>query len=175
MSILPDILEPGLDIVFCGSAAGAVSARMGAYYAGPGNAFWPTLHRIGLTPERLEPERFAELPRWGLGLTDLCQTDSGADAALPPGADDPDALRAKIERFQPRCLAFVGKRPARVFLDRRIQTGLQPETIGKTAIWVLPSPSGAARRWWDEAPWRLLARRYGCAASSDRAAGATSG
>ncbi len=175
MSILPDILEPGLDIVFCGSAAGAVSARVGAYYAGPGNAFWPTLHRVGLTPERLEPHRFAELPRWGLGLTDLCQTASGADTDLPSGTDDPAALRAKVERFRPRCLAFVGKRPARVFLERPAETGPQPETVGETAIWVLPSPSGAARRWWDEAPWRALARRYGRAACSGRAAGATSG
>ena len=44
-AILPDVLEPGLRVVFCGTAAGKASARAGAYYAGPGNAFWPTLHR----------------------------------------------------------------------------------------------------------------------------------
>lgn len=37
--ILPDRLGPGLRVVFCGTAAGAVSARKGHYYAGPGNLF----------------------------------------------------------------------------------------------------------------------------------------
>lgn len=172
MSILPDILEPDLDIVFCGSAAGTASARAGAYYAGPGNAFWPTLYRVGLIPEPLEPRRFAELPHFGLGLTDLCKTAAGADGELPPDADDVAALREKIRRWRPRCVAFVGKRPARVFLGRPVETGPQPETVGPTALFVLPSPSGAARRWWDEAPWRELARRYGRAGS---AAGMASG
>ena len=37
MTILPDVLAPGLDIVFCGTAVGNVSAQRGVYYAGPGN------------------------------------------------------------------------------------------------------------------------------------------
>ncbi len=55
MPILPDVLAPGLDIVFCGTGAGAWSARVGAYYGKPGNKFWPTLHAVGLTPRRREP------------------------------------------------------------------------------------------------------------------------
>ncbi len=49
MSVLPDLLAPDLDIVFCGTAVGTASARRGAYYAGPGNAFWPTLFKVGLS------------------------------------------------------------------------------------------------------------------------------
>ena len=48
--VIPDLIRPGLRIVFCGTALGAASARAGAYYAGPGNKFWPTLHEVGLTP-----------------------------------------------------------------------------------------------------------------------------
>ena len=156
--VLPDVLAPGLRIVFCGSAAGRVSARVGAYYAGPGNRFWPTLAAVGLTPRRLEAAEFRIVTRYGLGLTDLCKTASGADGALPHAADDPIALRAKIARYRPRILAFVGKRPAAVFLGRAVDYGTQPEAIGPTAIHVLPSPSGAARRYWDERWWRALAR-----------------
>ena len=156
--ILPDVLRPGLTVVFCGSAAGHVSARRGAYYAGPGNLFWPTLATVGLTPRRLAPEEFPALPSFGLGLTDLCKRASGGDGDLPSDADDPDALRAKILRFRPRILAFVGKRPARVVLGRTPKYGLQPERIGETTLYVLPSPSGAARRYWDEKWWRELAR-----------------
>jgi TDG/mug DNA glycosylase family protein len=171
VSILPDVLAPNLDVVFCGSAAGAVSARVGAYYAGPGNRFWPTLAQVGLTPVELPAERFRELPRYGLGLTDLCQGARGADADLPPGGDDPAALDAKIRRFAPRVLAFVGKRPAKAFLGvRQVVTGWQAESpLPATELFVLPSPSGAARGSWDIAPWRALAAYVGRAAATPEA------
>ena len=157
--ILPDVLRPGLRLVFCGSAAGRASAAAGAYYAGPGNRFWPMLAKTGLTPRLLEPREFRSLPDYGLGLTDLCQSASGADRDLPAGTDDPEALRRKIQRDQPAVLAFVGKRPAKVFLGRaQVETGMQPETIGPTQLFVLPSPSGAARGHWDEALWFDLAK-----------------
>ena len=157
MEILPDVLCPGLDVVFCGSGAGAASARVGAYYAGPGNRFWPTLHRIGLTPRLLAPAEFRDGPQYGFGLTDLCKTAAGSDQALPAAADDPEGLRRKIEAVAPRALAFVGKRAARVTLGRSVEYGLLEETIGAAAVFVLPSPSGAARRYWDEDPWFALA------------------
>ena len=156
--VLPDVLGPGLGIVFCGSAAGAASARAGAYYAGPGNRFWPTLCRVGLTPRLLAPAEFRTVLEYGIGLTDLCKTESGADAGLSREADDSAALAAKIARYRPAVLAFNGKRAARVFLDAAgIDYGEQTRRIGGTAIHVLPSTSGAARRWWDEAFWRRVA------------------
>ena len=65
--ILPDVLGPGLRIVFCGYAPGTASARAGAYYAGPGNRFWTTLHQVDLTPVLLRPAEFARLPEFGIG------------------------------------------------------------------------------------------------------------
>lgn len=161
MTILPDVLTPDLAVVFCGSAPGRVSARRGAYYAGPGNRFWATLHAVGLTPRQLAPQEFRELPRYGLGLTDLCQHASGADAELPRDADDAAALAAKIGRSRPDWLAFVGRRPAKVFLGlTRVVPGPQATSpFSRTRIVVLPSPSGAARAHWDIAPWAELADR----------------
>src|SRR3546814_14513308 len=83
--VLPDVLAPGLRLVFCGSAAGRKSAELGAYYAGPGNKFWPTLYEIGLTPRHFRPQEFRELRTPGIGLTDLAKSASGADADLPKG------------------------------------------------------------------------------------------
>ena len=77
--VLPDVLAPGLRVVFCGTAAGAVAARVGAPYAGPGNRFWWVLHEIGLTPRELRPQEFRELPRYGIGLTDVAKHASGSD------------------------------------------------------------------------------------------------
>ena len=156
--VLPDLPGSGLAVVFCGSAAGAASARARAYYAGPGNRFWPTLHRVGLTPRLLAPAEFRIVLRYGIGLTDLCKTESGSDAGLSGRGDDTAALTAKIARHRPAVLAFNGKRAAQVFLDTKgLAYGEQARRIGETAIHVLPSTSGAARRWWDEAFWRRVA------------------
>ena len=48
--LVPDLLAPGLDLVFCGTAPSPASFKARAYYANPGNAFWPTLNAVGLTP-----------------------------------------------------------------------------------------------------------------------------
>jgi TDG/mug DNA glycosylase family protein len=158
--ILPDVLEPGLRLVLCGSAAGAVSAARGLPYAGPGNRFWRILHESGLTPEELTPERFRELAEHGIGLTDLCKIASGSDASLPAEADDVEGLRAKVERCAPTVLCFVGKRAAGVALGRRVEYGRQPERFGGAETWVVESTSGLAVRWWDGGRhWHALARR----------------
>jgi hypothetical protein len=82
VTVLPDILEPGLRIVFCGTAAGARSAELGQPYAGPGNKFWRVLEEVCLTPTRLTPAEFRDLPRYGIGLTDLAKFASGSDSVL---------------------------------------------------------------------------------------------
>jgi mismatch-specific thymine-DNA glycosylase len=158
--VLDDILAPGLRVLLCGSAAGAVSAAKGMPYAGPGNRFWRVLADVGLTSELLDPPRARELLRHGIGLTDLTKTASGSDASLPPEADDVDRLRATVHGCAPGVLAVVGKRAASVALGRAITTtGRQPERFAGTETWVVPSTSGLAVRWWDETPWRALAAR----------------
>ena len=82
MSVLPDVLKPGLRVVFCGTAVGSKSARAGAYYAGRGNQFWSVLYRVGLTPRQLEPQEFRLLLQYGIGLTDLAKRRSGSDGVL---------------------------------------------------------------------------------------------
>jgi|SRR5665811_209546 len=156
--VLPDVLRPGLRVVFCGTAVGTASARAGAYYAGPGNVFWTTLHSIGLTPVRLSPVEFEQLLAFGIGLTDICKVLHGSDHEVGTGGFDVAGLEARIAAVEPANLAFNGKNAARGALDRRVDYGLQPERIGSAAVWVLPSTSGRARRYWDAGPWRELAR-----------------
>lgn len=155
--ILPDVLQHHLALVFCGTAAGRRSAAEQAYYAHPGNLFWRALFEAGLTPRRMAPVEFPQLSELGIGLTDLGKHHSGNDDQLPPDAFDAMSLHRKIERYQPRLLAFTSKNAARAALGRGVDYGLQQERIGRTQLFVLPSPSGQARGHWDLGPWRELA------------------
>ena len=159
--VLPDLLRPGLALVFCGTAAGERSAREGAYYAHPGNLFWRALHEADITPRRFAPTEYPQLLDLGIGLTDLAKRHSGNDADLPRDAFDVPALLAKIERFQPHLLAFTSKAAARAALGRPISAcGLQPEQFGTSQVYALPSPSGQARGHWDIEAWQELGRRF---------------
>jgi len=158
MPVLPDLLDAGVATIFCGSAVGAASARRGLPYAGPGNKFWPMLHETGLTARLFAPDDYRDLLGLKIGLTDINKTQSGADTDLSRDADDVDAVIAKIETYQPKLLAFTAKRPAQVFMKsvfgrRGVNYGLQPEIIGSAAIFVLPSSSGLAIRWWEPKWW----------------------
>ena len=156
--LVPDLLAPGLDLVFCGTAPSPASFKARAYYANPGNAFWPTLSAVGLTPERFSPDRYPELLTLGLGLTDLNKTEYGSDHELSAQAMDARALRAKLRHYRPAALAFTSKHAASWGL------GIKPPSYGRHAdlleaavVFVLASPSGRARSFWTLEPWRELA------------------
>jgi TDG/mug DNA glycosylase family protein len=158
--VLRDLLRHGLKAVFCGTQAGSQSARRGAYYAGRGNRFWPTLHDVGLTPVRLAPEQYAELLDYQIGLTDVAKKTSGADSLLRRTHVDVTFF-AKIERYAPRMLAFNGKRAASLALKvpgPALVYGRQGTMIGNTEVFVLPSTSGAASGFWDARHWQDFAR-----------------
>lgn len=156
--ILPDVLQPGLRLVFCGTAAGRRSAADGAYYAHPGNFFWRTLYAVGLTPRLYAPAEFMQLPALGIGLTDLAKRHSGNDDQLPADAFDVTALHDKMARFTPRVIAFTSKNAAQAALGHAVHYGLQEQPLASSDVFVLPSPSGQARRFWDAGVWTDLAR-----------------
>jgi TDG/mug DNA glycosylase family protein len=156
--LVPDLLAPGLDLVFCGTAPSPASFKARAYYANPGNAFWPTLHAVGLTPERLAPQRYPELLALGIGLTDLNKTEYGSDHELSAHAMDAASLHAKLRRFQPAAVAFTSKNAASLALGIKAPAyGRQAEPIEGAVAFVLASPSGRARSFWTIEPWREAA------------------
>ncbi|MBT9288577.1 mismatch-specific DNA-glycosylase [Prosthecodimorpha staleyi] len=161
MAVLADVLRPGLKVVFCGTRPGTRSAAAGAYYAGPGNRFWPMLAGLGLVPPDFDPLRFETVWRYGIGLTDLCKTTAGPDASIRAGDFDVAGLVEAIGEAAPARLAFNGKRAAAAALDcpsERLIYGRQTGRIAGAVVHVLPSTSGAARAAWSPAPWAALAR-----------------
>jgi TDG/mug DNA glycosylase family protein len=159
--VLPEMLKPGLKLVFCGTAAGRQSALRKAYYAHGQNKFWRVLHEVGLTPRRFEPGEYPALFDLGIGLTDIAKFAYGMDHQLPRHSLGPRAARAlrrRIEAIAPAHLAFTSLNAGRTVLGKSAKPGKQDEGWGDTALWVLPSPSPLADNHWDIAPWRALAK-----------------
>ena len=158
---LPDVLRDNLDVIFVGTAAGRRSAELGIYYAHPGNYFWRTLWQLGLTPRRFAPRDFAKLRDVGIGFTDLSKAACGMDRDIAPGYFDIAAFDAKMQQWQPRAIAFTSKKAASLWMRRRtdrIAYGRQKRRSSDVwEVFVLPSPSAAARRYWTIDPWRDLA------------------
>ena len=159
--VLPERLKPGLDLVFCGTAAGRQSALTGTYYAHPQNKFWRTLHDVGLTPRLFSPGEYELLWAHGIGLTDIAKFASGMDHQLPRhalGKAAATALQDRISAIAPRHLAFTSLKAGRAVMGPKAVAGEQPERLGETRVWLLPSPSPLAANHWDIAPWRALAQ-----------------
>jgi TDG/mug DNA glycosylase family protein len=140
-----DVMAPCLDVLFCGINPGLWSAATGYHFARPGNRFWPALHGSGFTPRLLRPDEQAELPAYGLGITNLAGRATARADELTR-----DELRAgrrtlerKVRRHRIGWLAVVGVTAYRIaFGERGAVVGEQPLLLGQTRVWVLPNPSG---------------------------------
>jgi TDG/mug DNA glycosylase family protein len=142
---VPDILTPGLKVVFCGINPGLYSAAIGHHFGRPGNRFWPAIYLAGFTPRQLSPYEEQELLGYSCGITNFVRRASANAAELSQdelrlGGQD---LRQRIEQFQPCCLAVLGVTAYRTAFNRpKAEIGRQEEKIGITILWVLPNPSG---------------------------------
>jgi double-stranded uracil-DNA glycosylase len=169
--ILPDVLAPNLKLVICGSAVGAESARAGSYYAGRNNMFWQILHATGLTDRLLHTSEYSELLHYGIGLTDAAKKASGVDANIPKEDYDAASLVQKMLFYQPRIICFNGKKAAAALCTWQRQRNCRTEEFGYgiyphpimengPTIFVAPSTSAAAKRYWLPDYWYNLAALF---------------
>jgi TDG/mug DNA glycosylase family protein len=145
---LPDIIEPGLTVLFCGINPGMRAVATGRHFDGRGNRFWRVLHRAGFTPEEFRPENDRQLLQHGFGLTTAvsratARADELSRAEIQAAAAQ---LTLKVQHYAPRFIAFLGKMAlAEMSGKRDIQWGLQSSRFGGAHAWVLPNPSGLNR------------------------------
>jgi TDG/mug DNA glycosylase family protein len=142
---IPDVIAPGLDVLFVGINPSLWSGAVGLHFARPGNRFWRALHEAGFTERLLSPHEGRELLQSRIGVTNLVNRATASAAEL----DDADYRRgarrieAKARRYRPKVVAFVGMGAYRAAFGRpRARGGRQRERLGDAAIWVLPNPSG---------------------------------
>ena len=142
---LPDVIAPGLRILFCGINPGLYTAAVGHHFARPGNRFWKALHAGGFTPRVLQPSEEQLLIEYGCGITNVADRPSTAADELSRAelVEGGRRLAEKVERFGPRWLAVLGLGAYRTaFGHPKAVVGPQAETIGGARVWVLPNPSG---------------------------------
>lgn len=142
---LPDLIAKDLDILFVGINPGLKSARLGHYYAGPGNLFWRCLHQSGLTPRLLAWAEDREVLQYGIGITDcVARPSRGAgDVRSDEFTSAAPLLRAKIALYRPRIVCFNGMMGYRATIDPAASLGLQPEPLEGATVFVVPSTSAA--------------------------------
>src|SRR5437868_1802607 len=107
---VPDLIAPGLAVLFCGINPGLYTAAIGHHFGRPGNRFWPALHAGGFTPRLFDPSEEHELLPLGYGITNVvaratAAADELTEAEMIAGGK---ALRAKVREFAPRYLAVLG-------------------------------------------------------------------
>ncbi len=156
-SAIPDVLAPGLWVLFCGINPGRMSAAAKAHFANPRNDFWRLLHAAGFTPRLLEPSEQFELLQTGVGVTNaVARTTPGSgDLRKADFAGAADRLARIAEELKPAWIGFVGKEAYRGAFGERPELGVQERRLANTRLFVLPStsPANAAVPWGERLRW----------------------
>jgi mismatch-specific thymine-DNA glycosylase len=141
MRTLPDHLRSGMKLVIVGCNPGDRSARVGHYYAGRGNEFWPLLHDSGIVPELLDHRDDKRMIEFGIGLTDLVKrpTRGVEELRREEFAEGRILLSQKLEQYAPQVIAFNGKAAYENFSQRPCDLGLQKLRLYGALVFVLPS------------------------------------
>ena len=147
---IPDLVGPGLRVLFCGINPGLVSGERGQHFARPGNRFWKVLHGAGFTDRVLDPAEQRHLLDFHLGITNLVPFTSRAAADLSPAQlrDGAKTLERKVARLRPAFVAVLGMQAYRTAFGRPgASVGPQHERLAAASLWLLPNPSGLQARY----------------------------
>jgi double-stranded uracil-DNA glycosylase len=142
---VPDIIGPGLRVLFSGINPGLWSGAVGHHFARPGNRFWKALAASGFTKDVLSPYDERQLLNVGIGITNLVPTAtrSAAEVTSTQLRRGVVGLGRKVGRWHPRAVAVLGLGAYRTGFDNRGgKIGRQPEGFNGAQLWVVPNPSG---------------------------------
>ena len=147
---IPDVVGPGLRVLFSGINPSLYSAATGCHFARPGNRFWPALHASGFTASQLRPAEQRSLLSYGLGITNLvsratARADELTAAELRAGGEALAVLGARLEVPFVAVLGLTAYRAAFGVPDAVV--GPQSVRLGAAQVWVLPNTSGLNASW----------------------------
>jgi TDG/mug DNA glycosylase family protein len=148
---VPDLVGPGLRLLFVGINPGLWTAATGTHFAHPGNRFYPALLRAGIIQREIDrgtgmtdADR-AHLVERGIGITNVVHRATAkaselTRAELRAGGAE---LRTFVAQHRPIVVAIAGITAYRDAFGRRdAVAGRQPEAFEGSALWIVPNPSG---------------------------------
>lgn len=166
---VPDVIAPGLRVLFCGINPGLYTAAVGCHFARPGNRFWPALHAAGFTERLLSPFEERLLFKSGYGITNMVKraTATADELLAEEFVAGGRSLAAKVRRYRPKYIAVLGVGAYRTAFGRpKAKLGLQDERMSSARIWVLPNPSGLNAHYQPKELARLF-QELRCAVEAD--------
>jgi double-stranded uracil-DNA glycosylase len=146
---VPDILAPGLDVIFCGLNPAATAETDGHNFSNRSNRFWQVLHLAGFTDVRLEPHDERRLLEFRCGISAVVTrpTRRADEVFAEEFRQARRRFEAKLRRHAPRSIAFLGKRALSAMAgEEELDWGQYPPGFAGTTAWILPNPSGLNRR-----------------------------
>jgi TDG/mug DNA glycosylase family protein len=148
---VPDLVGPGLRLLFVGINPGLWTAAAQTHFAHPTNRFYPALHRAGVTHYEIcrETGFTAEdreyLIARGIGITNLVEraTARASELSTTELRYGAVVLAQKVRSWAPGVVAVVGITAYRTAFRRpRARSGRQSEHLEGAQLWVVPNPSG---------------------------------
>lgn len=148
---VPDLVGPGLRLLFVGINPGLWTAATGTHFAHPGNRFYPALVAAGILDRApdfvngMSDDDRGMFHAAGIGISNLVhratvRADELGRDELREGAE---RLAADVARWRPRVVAIVGITAYRIgFARPKASSGRQEETLSGAELWVVPNPSG---------------------------------
>ena len=148
---VPDLMGPGLRLLFVGINPGLWTAATQTHFAHPGNRFYPALEQAGLIERTIDrssgftADDREHLVSRGIGITNLVNRATARASEL--GRDELRAGAARltemVSEHSPRVVAVAGITAYRTAFGRpRASTGHQDEDLVGCELWVVPNPSG---------------------------------
>src|SRR5580698_7394726 len=104
---VPDVLRPGLKVLFVGINPSLYSAAVGHHFARPGNRFWAAVFGGGFSARMLSCFDERELLATGCGIANVVDRATVAAAELTPVEliAGGRKLARKVKRFEPKVVA----------------------------------------------------------------------
>jgi len=146
-----DLVAPGCRLLFVGINPGLRTAATNTHFCHPSNRFYKAMRSAGILDWEVDPDtgmsndqRTDFLSR-GMGITNLVPraTARAAELAASELREGAERLRSQVTELDPVVVAIAGVTAYRVAFSRsKAKLGEQPEPLGRSAVWVVPNPSG---------------------------------
>jgi TDG/mug DNA glycosylase family protein len=148
---VPDLLGPGVRLLFVGINPGLWTAATQTHFCHPSNRFYPALRKAGLinlnvdTEVGMTDDQRAQFLARGMGITNLVSraTARASEIETVELRQGGERLVATVTGLRPAVVAIAGVTAYRTAFGRPgASMGRQEPDLSSAQVWVIPNPSG---------------------------------